>query len=636
MAGLRTLSGGTRVTVLALALAGLGACRPEYNLEGHIVRVPGDKATRYAVYPDGRQIDLTAPGVSEGFVQPSGVFQARVDQGMIAWQIEYADLTQKNGRGFDDPMLGAERRAAFEASLTEIGSKLGLERKRQLDVIVQPSLADPASSKLAEAGTFYPDHPKGFFTGHALSRLTTGIDPDTRPTELDLHVTVNFGKEYHLGAGPPPPDKFDFRSVILHEVTHGLGFAATAAADGTSGGKNPGRRSSYDAHLRRANGTALFVGEGRFVGTPTDLAGPPGGLRWAGERVAQSECGGTATIYAPPSFEPGSSLSHVTYDYPHAVMAAGALRGVAARDYTRVERAMLRDLGLPFVGVGAANGPVYCPKATYQTAGRVQASTIGALDDRPGVDLATLVQGTSGSQLVIHSGLDPAAAYRFDLPDPAYFEIALADLGPNSEPGIALAGLGGGSVLSLAGLKLPTDRQTLRAEDFAFVSRAVAPATGAATNAINRDPALALGKTTSVGGDSAVLMLSGKGLATYLDDGFGAFDGLQADRPIADLQSPFLPVRDLAPFRHGGPLVIDMPYGLGANPPIVTAVNNSLAARSVVSWPSRPIAALAREGLVALPCCGRTGTMTSRCCASGPILVSRWRNDGLTSGRSAT
>ena len=585
---------------LILVAAMLSACGPDYNSQGHIVSASGVKATRYVVYPDGRELDLLSPSAARSFVMATGVFQGRVDQGMIAWQIEYADLTQHNGRGFDDPLLGPARRAAFEATLGDIGSKLGLDRKRQLDVIVQPSLADSANPKLAEAGTFYPDHPKGFFTGHALSRLTMGVDPDVRPTELDVHVTVNFGHDYHLGAGPPPADRFDFRSIVLHEVTHGLGFASRAAADGTAGGVNPGRHSSYDAHLQRANGTALFVGEGQFVGTPTDLAGPPGGLHWSGPAVAQAACGGTAEIYAPPTFQPGSSLSHVTFDYPRAVMAAGALRGVANRDYTRVERSILRDLGLPFVGIGASAGPVYCPKATFQPGGVVQASAVGPLDDRPGDDLAMVVQRPAGSQLIIFSGLDPAAGYTFDLPNLSYFEIALAELGPEYQPGIALAETGGASILSLAGLKLPPDRRVLRSEDFAFVSRAAASTAGTGTAWINHEPSLALGKTTSVGGKSAVLMLGQKGLLSFLDDGFGGFDGLQAERSIAELRPPHLPVRDLAPFRHGGPLTVDMPFGLGSNPPIVSAVNGTIGPRTVTSWTYRSITALGREGLVAL------------------------------------
>lgn len=134
--------------------------------------------------------------------------------------------------GFFDPMLGAARRSTFCAVLNYIEERLEINTNSGLiEVLVQQS-ATTSPGWLARAGSYFQTgfgSVSGIYNGHTFNHITTGVDPD--PDFFDCHVQVNFGEIngtqiYYFDdyTFTPLNQKYDLFTVLLHEMTHALGF----------------------------------------------------------------------------------------------------------------------------------------------------------------------------------------------------------------------------------------------------------------------------------------------------------------------------------------------------------------------------------------------------------------------------
>lgn len=256
------------------------------------------------------------------------------------WNITYLDVTMTSGVGFDDATLGATRRATFSAVIAYVDSILATTGTA--DVEVQVSQTD-GTGALASAGSFYPLS-AGFHSGVCFEHLTTGIDPSAMIP--DITATVDFGYTWNSDTGSPTGSEYDLFSVLLHEVTHGLGISSLCDSAGNSAITmgNPGAFTTFDDLMFRATGMVdLFTAGGTFSGTAADLISDD--LIWTGT-LATASYGSNPPIYAPSPFEDGSSLAH--WDSAAAgspVMPPSIAPGVENRTYAAFEIEALKDLG---------------------------------------------------------------------------------------------------------------------------------------------------------------------------------------------------------------------------------------------------------------------------------------------------
>lgn len=268
----------------------------------------------------------------------------------ITWNITYADTG--SGFGFDDPVQGATRRNTITAVTNYLNTVI--DEDGVIDLRFNPSNNAPGSSTLASAGSFYFTGPNGFQGGLVFEHATTGVDPAAGA--VDGTSVFNFGRNWNSGLGAPASNQFDLFTVALHEITHALGFASLVTELGTSGisGGDPGVFSIFDTFLTLGpGGTSLFAAGGNFVGTAADLIS--NNVYFDGPNARAANGGNPVKIYAPGTYNDGSSISHI--ELTDAVMQFSIAPGVTRREFTAQELGILADLGYNIITPAAVPEP---------------------------------------------------------------------------------------------------------------------------------------------------------------------------------------------------------------------------------------------------------------------------------------
>lgn len=173
-----------------------------------------------------------------------------------------------------------------------------------------------ASGLLGSAGSTYvyrnfANAPDDKFYGSALADKIAGYD--LAPGQADITANFNSTQNWYFGTdGGGTWSQYDFMSVVLHELAHGLGFASSASLVGGNGAFGVGSVDIpmvYDTFMSQGlNGSLL-------LSLPE---GPALGAVFTGNNVycngthAKAANGGIRPrFYAPVVFSNSSSLSHL-------------------------------------------------------------------------------------------------------------------------------------------------------------------------------------------------------------------------------------------------------------------------------------------------------------------------------------
>ncbi len=235
------------------------------------------------------------------------------------------------GEGFNDPTpfvpvggnpaqtVGDARLIAFEFAANLWGSVLESSVEIKVRGQWDPLTCTPVSGVLGAAGTLsvlrnFAGAPQvNTWYPMALANSLSGVDND--PANPDIEATFNSdlgtpgcltasGWYYGLD-GNPPAGNFDFVSVLLHELCHGLGFQTFMAQNGTKLG---GFNDTYLLNLIHPptvppNYPAMTNAQRQAC----NLADP--NVFWTGPNVVAAN-GGNIRVHAPNPYQPGSSISH--------------------------------------------------------------------------------------------------------------------------------------------------------------------------------------------------------------------------------------------------------------------------------------------------------------------------------------
>ena len=143
------------------------------------------------------------------------------------------------------------------------------------------------------------------------------------PDMPDSKLYVNLARMEDMSfLGEPTPDKYDFTTVLTHEILHGLAFSGTLNSD------NP-LKTGFDELVTMTDSGPVFTG-----------------------RHARTVNNGKPVPLAPESAGQGSSFYHI--DIPDDLMAASIKKG-EVKKISPLNVAMLQDIGVGIVNSNGAN-----------------------------------------------------------------------------------------------------------------------------------------------------------------------------------------------------------------------------------------------------------------------------------------
>ena len=128
--------------------------------------------------------------------------------------------------------------------------------------------------------------------------------------DYDFVVNLGNGIPWYYGTdGNTPAGLYDFATVALHEAGHGLGFTTVRSySNGVGSLRSGGNPSIFGVFIIDGDGNLLL----NLPDPSTELGDEfTGGDIYMGGTFAVAALGGTPPeLYAPPTWEGGSSLAH--------------------------------------------------------------------------------------------------------------------------------------------------------------------------------------------------------------------------------------------------------------------------------------------------------------------------------------
>jgi hypothetical protein len=287
------------------------------------------------VMAGARTVVRADPRVVQSFVPAMAQSRLRTQASLVTINVNYTGFTP-------------QAQAAFQHAVNIWAGQLTSPVTIQVDAEFAPL----GSGVLGSAGPWLIRNASGLVPNTwyavALANKITGTDQLPGTSDIDAQFSSSFSWYYGTD-GNAPPGTYDFVSVVLHELGHGLGFIGLANVSGGSGSVGSGGFPSiYDRFTENGAGQALLSFANPSAALGAQLTS--NNLYFDGSRTRQANGGNPARIYAPAGWQGGSSYSHLD----EAAYPAGNLNSLctpqlgsreAIHDTGPITRGMFEDMG---------------------------------------------------------------------------------------------------------------------------------------------------------------------------------------------------------------------------------------------------------------------------------------------------
>jgi uncharacterized repeat protein (TIGR01451 family) len=203
----------------------------------------------------------------------------------------------------------------------------------------------------------------------ALANALSGTDRNGDTAEMHIAYSDN-GISWYFGTdGNPSMGEYDFVSVVLHEIAHGLNFAGSMQVSGGQGSWGftgyPNVPVIYDRFAENGSGQAL-INTSLFPNPSTQLAAQltSNNVYFNGTYANAANGSQRPKLYAPSTWQQGSSYTHLDEIFngtANALMTYSLNDGESVHDPGPITCGILHDLGwqnpcasTPIVGIHKA------------------------------------------------------------------------------------------------------------------------------------------------------------------------------------------------------------------------------------------------------------------------------------------
>ena len=245
----------------------------------------------------------------------------------------------------------------------------------------------------------------------ALANKLAGFDlvpSGSDKQDIDANFNSAFGSWYFGTDGNPLAGQYDFVTVVLHELGHGLGFAGSMSKSGTLGFWGYGAPvypTAYDRFAvngwgQRLLDTTLFPNPSNALGTQL----VSDNIFFDGSHAMAAGGGVPAKLYAPATWSTGSSYSHLDEDTygvgdPNSLMTPVLNAAEVIHDPGPITRGIFQDIGWTLDSHPPTKTPTSTPTgtATSTPTGTATSTPTGTAKSTPTGTTTSTPTGTTTS-----------------------------------------------------------------------------------------------------------------------------------------------------------------------------------------------------------------------------------------------